>query len=63
MSILLRLEFWLFAIAGLIVGAAMVAVVHKLPFAAQVFLFLSIAWVILAIAWMFKMILRRVRED
>ena len=62
MTILLRLEFWLFAIAALIVGAAMVAVVHELPFAAQVFLFLSVAWVILAILWMFKQIVRRVRE-
>ncbi len=61
MSILLKLEFWLFAIAALIIGAAMVAVVHKLPFAAQVFLFLSIAWVVLAIAWMFKTIFRGIR--
>ena len=61
MSIFLRLEFWLFAIAGLIIGAAMIAVVHELPFAAQVFLFLSIAWVILAILWMFKQVVRSVR--
>jgi hypothetical protein len=61
MSIFLRLEFWLFAIAGLIIGAAMIAVVHELPFAAQIFLFLSIAWVILAILWMLKQIVRSVR--
>ncbi len=62
MWIFLKLEFWLFAVAALIIGAAMVAVVHELPFAAQVFLFLSIAWVILAILWMFKQIVRSVRE-
>jgi hypothetical protein len=39
----------------------MIAVVHELPFAAQIFLFLSIAWVILAILWMFKQIVRSVR--
>ena len=61
MSIFLRLEFWLFAIAALIIGAAMIAFVHELPFAAQVLLFLSIAWVILAILWMFKQIVRSVR--
>jgi hypothetical protein len=61
MSILKTIEFWLFALTALIIAAALIAVVHKLPFAGQIFLFLAIAWMVLAIVWMFKEIVRRVR--
>ena len=61
MSKVKTLEFWLFAIAGLIVVAALIAVAHRLPFAGQVFLFLSVTWMVLAIVWMFREIVRKVR--
>ncbi len=61
MSKVLTIEFWLFALAGLIVAAALIAVVHQLPFAGKVFLFLAVTWMVLAIVWMLKVIFRRVR--
>ena len=61
MSYFLRLEFWLFAIPGLVTIAAFLAGPERLRYAGQVIVFMAIVWMILAIAWMFKVILRRLR--
>ncbi len=63
MSRLLRLEFWLFAIAGLIVGATLLAGPGRNSFAGHAIPYLALVWMVLAIAWMFKTILRRAREE
>jgi len=61
MSRFLRLEFWLFAIPGLVVIAALLAGADRITYAGRVIPYLAIVWMILAVAWMFKMIVRRVR--
>lgn len=62
MSILLKLEFWLFAIPGFIViGVIAASSSGAITYAGRVITYLAIVWMILAVAWMFKMILRRVR--
>ena len=63
MSRLLRLEFWLFAIPGLVVIAALLAGPERIAFAGRVIPYLAVVWMVLAIAWMFRVILRRVREE
>ncbi len=62
MSRLLRLEFWLFAIPGLVTVVAFLAGADRISFAGRVIPYLAVIWMVLAIAWMFKVILRRVRE-
>jgi hypothetical protein len=62
MSRFLKLEFWLFAIPGLIVISVIAASSSgALTYAGRVITYLAIVWMILAVAWMFKMIVRRVR--
>ncbi len=62
MSILLRLEFWLFAIPSIVAVVAVLAGADRISFAGRVIPYLAVVWMVLAIAWMFKVILRRVRE-
>ena len=62
MSRFLRLEFWLFAIPALVVVAAVLAGADRISLAGRVIPYLAVVWMVLAIAWMFKMILRRVRD-
>jgi hypothetical protein len=61
MSRFLRLEFWLFAIPCLVVIAALLAGADRITYAGRVIPYLAVIWMVLAIAWMFKMIVRRVR--
>ncbi len=63
MSRLLRLEFWLFAIPGLVTIAAFLAGPEGIKYAGKAIVFMAVVWMILAIVWMFKVILRRVREE
>jgi len=58
----LRLELWLFAIPILVAIAAVLAGADRISLAGRVIPYLAVVWMILAVAWMFKMILRRVRE-
>ncbi len=62
MSKFLRLEFWLFAIPGVVVVAALLAGADRIALAGKVIPYLAVLWMVLAIAWMFKTILRRVRD-
>jgi hypothetical protein len=62
MSRFLRLEFWLFAIPALVAVAAVLAGADRITLAGRVIPYLAVVWMVLAIAWMFKMILRRVRD-
>ena len=62
MSRFLRLEFWLFAIPALVAVAAVLAGADRISLAGRVIPYLAVGWMVLAIAWMFKMILRRVRD-
>ncbi len=62
MSRFLRLEFWLFAIPALVAVAAVLAGADRISLAGQVIPYLAVVWMVLAIAWMFKMIFRRVRD-
>ena len=59
MSKILAVEFWLFAIPAVAVIAAVFAgagiIGRAIPYLAAV-------WLILAIAWMFKVIFRRARD-
>ncbi len=61
MSKVKTLEFWLFALAGLIVAAAVLAGVEQITFAGRAIPVLALAWMFLAIAWMFRAFLRWVR--
>ena len=63
MSRFLRLEIWLFAIPGLVVVAAVLAGADRISLAGRVIPYLALVWMVLAIAWMLKTILRRVREE
>jgi hypothetical protein len=63
MSRLLRLELWLFAIPVLVAVAAVLAGADRISLAGRVIPYLAVVWMVLAIAWMLKMILRRVREE
>lgn len=63
MSRFLRLEIWLFAIPGLVVIAALLAGPERISLAGTVIPYLAVVWMVLAIAWMLKTILRRVREE
>ena len=62
MSRFLRLEFWLFALPALVAVAAVLAGADRISLAGRVIPYLAVVWMVLAIAWMFKMIVRRVRE-
>jgi hypothetical protein len=62
MSRFLRLEFWLFAIPALVAVAAVLAGADRIAFAGRVIPYLAVVWMVLAIAWMFKVIFRRVRN-
>ncbi len=59
----LRLEFWLFAIPGLVAIAAVLAGADRIALAGRAIPYLAVVWMVLAIAWMFKTILRRAREE
>ncbi len=61
MSTFLRLEFWLFAIPGIVAVVAVLAGAEQISFAGRIIPYLAVVGMVLAIAWMFKMILRRVR--
>ncbi len=61
MSRFLRLEFWLFAIPSIVVVVAFLAGAERISFAGRVIPYLAVVWMVLAIAWMFKVIVRRVR--
>jgi hypothetical protein len=61
MSRFLRLEFWLFAIPALVAVAAVLVIADRISLAGRVIPYLAVVWVILAILWMFKVILRSVR--
>jgi hypothetical protein len=62
MSRFLKLELWLFAIPGFIVISVIAGLSSgALTYVGKVVTWLAIVWMILAIAWMFKMIVRRVR--
>ncbi len=61
MSRFLRLEFWLFALPALVAVAAVLAGADRISIAGRVIPYLAVVWMVLAIAWMFKMIVRRVR--
>ena len=61
MSKALTLEFWLFAIPALVVIAALFAGADRIAFAGRIIPYLAVVWMVLAIAWMFKTIFRRVR--
>ncbi len=63
MSRFLRLEFWLFAIPSLVVVAALLAGADQISLAGRVIPYLAVVWMVLAIAWMLKTIVRRVREE
>ena len=62
MSRFLRLELWLFAIPALVAVAAVLAGADRISLAGRVIPYLAVVWMVLAIAWMLKMIVRRVRE-
>ncbi len=62
MRIVKTIEFWLFALAGSIVIAVMLAVVERSSIAGKAIPYLAVAWMILAIAWMLKAIVSRVRD-
>jgi hypothetical protein len=61
MSKALTIEFWLFAIPGFVVVAAWFAGADRIAFAGRVIPYLAVIWLVLAIAWMLKVIFRRVR--
>ncbi len=62
MSRFLRLEFWLFALPALVAVAAVLAGADRISLAGRVIPYLAVVWMVLAIAWMFKVIFRRVRD-
>lgn len=63
LSRFLRLELWLFAIPTLVaVAAAVAAGADRISLAGRAIPYLAVVWMILAILWMFKTIIRRVRE-
>jgi hypothetical protein len=62
MSMIKSLAFWLFALAGSIVVAVVLAVGERSSLAGKAIPYLAVAWMILAIVWMLKAIVQRVRD-
>jgi hypothetical protein len=62
MRIVKRIEFWLFALAGSILVAVVLAVGERSSMAGRAIPYLAVAWMILAIVWMLKTIVQRVRD-
>lgn len=62
MRLLKSIEFWLFALAGGIVLAVVFAVGERSSFAGRTIPYLAVAWMVLAIVWMFKAMFSRARD-
>jgi FtsH-binding integral membrane protein len=54
--------FWLFALVAVIVAAVVLAVGYKSSMAGAAIPYLALVWMVLALAWMFRSIVRKVRD-
>jgi hypothetical protein len=57
-----KIEFWLFALPALLVGSAWLASFDRVTFARHFIPIFAVAWMILAIAWMFRELVRWIRD-
>ncbi|MFZ1109396.1 MAG: hypothetical protein WAN43_13765 [Rhodomicrobium sp.] len=62
MRIIKTIAFWLFALAGSIVVAVVLAVGERSSLAGKAIPYLAVAWMILAIVWMLKTLVQRARD-
>jgi hypothetical protein len=56
------IEFWLFALPALFVLVGLLVGFDRILFARTFVINISVAWMILAIAWMFRELWRRIRN-
>jgi hypothetical protein len=62
MRILKTIEFWLFALAGAIFVAVVLAVGERNYAAGKAIPYIAVVWMVLAIVWMLKTIVSRARN-
>jgi hypothetical protein len=62
MRIVKTIEFWLFALTAIIVADVVLAVVEHSSAPGRAIPYLAVVWMVFAIAWMLKAIIRKARE-